>query len=217
MARDSTRRRWRCAAGAPARPVTTGTPGPGSRRLRERVGGRMAAKTAGSRTGGAAVEAGDRGQRPEALPARASRRRRMGDARDGLRVDRAAVPHPRSRRHVCGSRGRWVGLPRTSERTSRVAVSVVGGGRRDRHGTGAMAAGGGGAEPVPLEGDLGERPGRSPRTSVPVALRRRRVDDAMLGVCAAEKIGPNIKWNAALLTTTCSSRSCRKSSYGADS
>jgi hypothetical protein len=38
-----------------------------------------------------------------------------------------------------------------------------------------------------------------------------------LGVCAAEKIGPNIKWNAALLTTTCSSRSCRKSSYGADS
>ena len=44
MARDSTRRRWRCAAGAPARPVTTGTPGPGSRRLRERVGGRMAAK-----------------------------------------------------------------------------------------------------------------------------------------------------------------------------
>ena len=31
MARDSTRRRWRCAAGAPARPVTTGTrvPGPG--------------------------------------------------------------------------------------------------------------------------------------------------------------------------------------------
>jgi hypothetical protein len=38
-----------------------------------------------------------------------------------------------------------------------------------------------------------------------------------LGVCAAEKMGPNIKWNAALLTTTCSSRSCRKSSYGADS
>ena len=36
-------------------------------------------------------------------------------------------------------------------------------------------------------------------------------------VCAAEKIGPNIKWNAALLTTTCSGRSCRKSSYGADS
>ena len=50
-------------------------PGKGSRRLRERVGGRMAARTAGSRTGGAAVEAGDRGQRPEALPARASRRR----------------------------------------------------------------------------------------------------------------------------------------------
>ena len=94
----------------------------------------MAAKTAGSRTGGAAVEAGDRGQRPEALPARASRRRRMGDARDGLRVDRPAVPHPRSRRHVCGSRGRWVGLPRTSERMSRVAVSIVGGGRRVRHG-----------------------------------------------------------------------------------
>ena len=45
-----------------------------------------------------------------------------------------------------------------------------GGGRRVRHGTAAMAAGGGGAEPVPLEGDLGERLGRSPRTSVPVAL-----------------------------------------------
>ena len=134
-------------------PSPPGTPGPRSRRLRERVGGRMAAKTAGSRTGGAAVEAGDRGQRPEALPARASRRRRMGDARDGLRVDRPAVPHPRSRRHVCGSRGRWVGLPRTSERTSRVAVSIVGGGRRGCHGTAATAAGRCGV--VPLEGDLG--------------------------------------------------------------
>ena len=40
---------------------------------------------------------------------------------------------------------------------------------------------------------------------------------AELGVCAAEKTGLNIKWNAALLTTTCSSRSCRKSSYGVDS
>ncbi len=38
-----------------------------------------------------------------------------------------------------------------------------------------------------------------------------------LGVCAAEKIGHNIKWNAVLLTATCSSRSCRKSSCGADS
>ena len=35
------------------------------------------------------------------------------------------------------------------------------------------------------EGDLNERPGRSPRTSVPVALRRRRVDDATLGVSPA--------------------------------
>ena len=58
--------------------------------------------------------------------------------------------------------------------------SSRGGGRRGSHGTGAMVAGGGGAEPVPLEGDLGERPSRSPRTSVPVALRRRRVDDATL-------------------------------------
>ena len=35
------------------------------------------------------------------------------------------------------------------------------GGRRVRHATAATAAGGGGAEPVPLEGGLGERPGRA--------------------------------------------------------
>ena len=38
-----------------------------------------------------------------------------------------------------------------------------------------------------------------------------------LGVCAAEKIGPNMKWTQTCMTTTCSSRSCRKSSHGADS
>ncbi len=43
------------------------------------------------------------------------------------------------------------------------------------------------------------------------------VVDADLGVCAAEKIGPNMKWTRTLMATTCSSRSCRKSSHGADS
>ena len=43
----------------------------------------------------------------------------------------------------------------------------------------------------------------------------RQVD--RLGVCAAEKIGPNMKWTQTCMTTTCSSRSCRKSSHGADS
>ena len=47
-----------------------------------------------------------------------------------------------------------------------MGMSTRGGGRRVCHGTAATAAGRGGV--VLLEGDLGERPGRSPRTSVPV-------------------------------------------------
>ena len=54
-----------------------------------------------------------------------------------------------------------------SGRSSRV------GGRRGCHGTAATAAGRCGV--VPLEGDLGERPGRSPRTSVPVRPWRANV------------------------------------------
>ena len=38
-----------------------------------------------------------------------------------------------------------------------------------------------------------------------------------LGVCAAEKADPNMKWIMMFITTTGSGRSCRKSSHGADS
>ena len=73
---------------------------------------------------------------------------------------------------------------------------AAGGVRRGCHGTAATAAGRGGV--VPLEGDLGERPGRSPRTSVPVppavagersrGWRRRLVEPGDAAAAASRRV-----------------------------
>ena len=54
-------------------------------------------------------------------------------------------------------------------------------------------------------------------TPIVIVSVPRAQGKSWLGVCAAEKADPNMKWIMMFITTTGSGRSCRKSSHGADS